>query len=132
MANPNNQTPPKQTKIPVRTAVKNVSLELKRNAFSTLFHMFSRADLYGEVAEVRALLSNERARIIHTIKDSHPESVYALTKLLGRDFKSVRKDITLLQHFGIVRLIRTTKKGQKRMSLKPILQLDNLQINIKF
>ena len=128
MAHSNTQTPKKEPK----NAVRNVSLELKRSAFSALFHMFSKADLYGEVAEVRALLSNERARILHIIKESHPESVYALTKLLGRDFKSVRKDITLLQHFGIVRLIRTSKKGQKRQSLKPVLQLDTLQINIKF
>ena len=128
MANPNTQTPPKEPK----NAVKNISLALKRSAFSTLFHMFSKADLYGEVAEVRALLSNERARMIHLIKDSNPESVYSLAKLLGRDFKSVRKDITLLQHFGIIRLIRTAKKGHKRQSLKPILQLDTLQINIKF
>ena len=128
MANHPQPTPRKEN----RNAVKNVSLELKRSAFSALFHMFSKADLYGEVAEVRALLSNERARIIHSIKESQPESVYALAKMLGRDFKSVRKDITLLQHFGIIRLIRTTKKGQKRQSLKPILQLDTLQLNIRF
>ena len=128
MANQPHQTPKKEA----RNAVKNVSLQLKRSAFSALFHMFSKADLYGEVAEVRALLSNERARILHIIKDSHPESVYALAKLLGRDFKSVRKDITLLQHFGILRLVKTAKKGHKRQSLRPILQLDTLQINIKF
>lgn len=128
MANHPQPTHKKESK----NAVKNVSLELKRSAFSALFHMFSKADLYGEVAEVRALLSNERARIIHTIKENHPESVYSLAKTLGRDFKSVRKDITLLQHFGIIRLIRTVKKGQKRQSLKPILQLDTLQLNIKF
>ena len=112
-----------------RSAVKSVSLELERSAFSALFHLFSKEELFGEVSQVRSLLSNERARIIHAIKEHKPASVYALAKRLGRDFKAVRKDIALLEHFGIVRLER---KGKNRPSLRPVLALDHLQINIKF
>ena len=125
------QTPKNQRK-EKRSGVKNISLELKRSAFAALFHMFSQEELFEEVSTVRALLSNERARIIHTIKTSSPGSLYGLAKLLGRDFKSVRKDISILEHFGIVGLVKTSKKGQKRQSLKPVLKLDTLQLNIKF
>ena len=128
MARQTPQTPAKER----RSGVKNISLELKRSAFSALFHMFSQEELFEEVSKVRALLSNERARMLHTIKESNPGSLYALAKLLGRDFKSVRKDIAILENFGIVGLVRTSKKGHKRQSLKPILKLDTLQINIKF
>lgn len=113
-----------------KTGIKNISLELKRSAFSALFHMFSKEGLFEDVAKVRALLSNERARIIHTIKESKPKSLYQLAKLLGRDFKSVRKDIQLLEHFEIIELVKTSHKNSKRQSLKPVLKLDTLQINI--
>ena len=119
----------KTQKIKERQGTKNISLELKRSTFSALFHLFSSEDLFEEVSKVRSLLSNERAKILHTIKESSPKSVYVLAKLLGRDFKSVRKDVSLLEHFGIIRL---EKSSGKRPSLKPILALDKLQINISF
>ena len=111
-----------------KVGVKYISLEPKRGTFRALFRMFSGESLFGEVAQVRALLSNERAKLIHTIKQNNPESIYALAKTLGRDFQSVRKDVSLLQHFGILRL---QKQGRSRISLKPVLILDTLQINIK-
>jgi predicted transcriptional regulator len=112
-----------------REGIKNISLKMKRGAFSTLLHFFSKEALFGEVAQVRALLSNERAKIVHTIKQNNPESIYSLAKMLGRDFQSVRKDISLLQHFGVISL---RKQGKGRTSLKPVLNLDTLQININF
>ncbi len=118
-----------QKKQKKREGIKYITLEHKRGAFSTLFHMLSKESLFGEVTQVRALLSNERAKLIHTIKENNPASVYELAKTLGRDFQAVRKDIALLQHFGIVKL---QKHGKNRVSLKPVLSLDSLQINIKF
>lgn len=113
-----------------KAGIKNISLELKRSAFSALFHMFSKEDIFEEVSKVRSLLSNERARILHAIKESKPRSIYHLAKMLGRDFKSVRKDIALLEHFGIVELV--SSKSGKRQSLKPVLKLDTLTLNINF
>jgi len=112
-----------------REGIRYISLEHKRGAFSTLFHMLSKESLFGEVAQVRALLSNERAKLIHLIQEKNPSSVYELAKMVSRDFQAVRKDIALLQHFGIVKL---QKHGKTRVSLKPVLNLDSLQINIKF
>lgn len=114
-----------------RAGVKNISLEMEKEggAFSAFFHLFSGESSPQEVGQVRALLSNERAKIIHSIKSSNPKSIYILAKQLGRDFKSVRKDIALLEHLGIIRL---EKQGKNRASLKPLLNLDILQININF
>ena len=117
---------------PKRHAIKNISLDVKRSAFSALFNMFSNEEMVGEVSKVRALLSNERAKILHTIKISKPQSLYALAKLLGRDFKAVRKDLVVLEHFGIVDLIKITPKDSKRPHIKPVLKLDTLQINLSF
>ncbi len=112
-----------------RIGIKNVSLKLQKSAFSAFFHFFSGEEQYQEVSKVRALLSNERAKILQTIKESNPQSIYHLAKILGRDFKAVRRDIDLLTHFGIIRL---EKQGKTRESLKPVLNLDTLQININF
>jgi len=117
---------------PKRHGIKNISLEVKRSAFAALFHMLSNEDMFEEVSTLRALLSNERARIIHMIKISKPKSLYALAKMLGRDFKAVRKDITLLEKFGIVGLVKMTPKDSKRPLIKPVLKLDTLQINLRF
>ena len=117
---------------PRKHAIRNVSLDVKRSAFSALFNMFSNDEMVGEVSKVRALLSNERARILHTIKISKPQSLYALAKLLGRDFKGVRKDLSILEHFGIVELVKFTPKNSKRAALRPVLKLDTLQINLSF
>ena len=117
---------------PKRHGIKNISLEVKRSAFAALFHMISSEDMFEEVCVLRGLLSNERARVIHMIKVSKPKSLYALAKMLGRDFKGVRKDITLLEKFGIIGLVKMTPKDSKRPLIKPVLRLDTLQINLKF
>ena len=70
-------------------------------------------------------------KILHTIKANKPSSLYILAKQLGRDFKAVRKDVATLEHFGIVKLVKTSGKG-KRKSLAPVLNLDTLQINVNF
>ena len=112
-----------------KQGIKIINLSTERNAFSSLFHLFSGENQFEEVGKVRSLLSNQRARIIHIIKQGKPQSVYALAKMLGRDFKSVRKDLAILEHFGIVGL---QKQGKTRESLKPVLNQDSLQISINF
>ncbi len=114
--------------------VKEIDIKLKHGAFSTFFRRFTvDGRVYGgldftDITALRQLLSNEKARILHTIQDSKPKSVYELAKRLGRDFKSVRKDIELLKQFELIRL-EAESKG-KRRSLKPVLNFSRLQINL--
>lgn len=112
-----------------RQGIRAINLSTERSAFSSLFHLFSGENQFEEVGKVRSLLSNEKARIIHMIKQGHPKSVYSLAKMLGRDFKAVRKDLAILEHFGIISL---QKQGKARESLKPTLNQDSLQISINF
>ncbi len=77
----------------------------------------------------RQLLSDEKARIIHAISSKKPVSVYALAKLLGRDFKAVRQDIRLLEQFGIVRLLR--EKSGKRQRARPVLAEKKIEISFE-
>jgi predicted transcriptional regulator len=108
---------------------RTITLSEKEGTFSAFFSRFKGKKSFStETANFRQLLSDERARLIHTIKTKKPTSIYELAKLVGRDFKAVRYDIRLLESFGIVELISTHKKG--RELLTPIIELDQLNITI--
>ena len=84
---------------------------------------------FSGIAMLRKLLNNEKARILHIIKNKNPNSIYNLAKILGRDFKSVREDIKLLEKFGFIELV-SEKKGKREM-LRPKVVTDSININIK-
>lgn len=115
--------------------IRYIDLKRKGGAFTALFRKFGIAGEkhagieFSDITSLRQLLSNEKARILHTMQEEKPVSIYKLAKLLGRDFKSVRKDITLLKSFDLIRLEKGSKG--KRKLLKPVLNLDMLQINIR-
>jgi predicted transcriptional regulator len=83
---------------------------------------------FSGIALLRKLLSNERARMLYTIKHQKPVSLYKLAKLLGRDFKSVFDDAKLLERFGFIELI--AEKAGKRERFKPVIAIETLKIDI--
>ncbi len=80
------------------------------------------------LALFRRLISNEKARLLTTIKKRKPKSIYELAKFLQRDFKSVAEDIKLLEKFDLVDMIE--EKTGKRNRLKPILTASSLNVRI--
>ena len=100
--------------------------------FSTFLKRFSheKSELdFDSLASLRKLLSNEKARILYTIKKEKPNSIYDLAKKVGRDFKSVNEDIKLLERFGFIDMV--SEKTGKRERLRPILSTEKLVINIQ-
>ena len=114
-----------------KTKIREINIVEKSGAFNSFFKKVTgdkdNLDYEGIVA-LRKLLSNEKARLIHVIKNKHPKSIYSLAKLLGRDFKSVSEDIKLLERFGFIELI--SEKTGKRERLKPVLVIDSINIKI--
>lgn len=86
---------------------------------------------FQDLSLLRRLLSNEKARIINIIKNKSPTSIYSLAKILGRDFKSVRDDVLLLKKFGFLDIIETKNKNGSRISHKPIITANNINIIIR-
>jgi len=84
---------------------------------------------FSGILALRQLLSNERARMLYTIKTQNPGSIYHLAKMLGRSFKSVSDDIKLLERFGFIELIE--EKTKKRIRHKPEIIVDEVHVNIK-
>ena len=110
---------------------REITITEKAGAFDAFFKRFAgekkEYDFEGLTA-LRRLLSNEKARLLHTIKTKSPKSLYALAKLLQRDFKSVVEDIKLLERFGFIDMI--SEKTGNRERLKPIVVVDSLYISI--
>ena len=108
-----------------------MSTATSKGAFSILKKgILSRADYDFEgLSTLRKLLSNEKARLLHTLKTQNPGSIYDLSKKLGRNFKTVNDDLKLLERFGLIEMVE--EKTKKRKRHKPVLAADSLTINLK-
>jgi predicted transcriptional regulator len=96
--------------------------------FGKLKNSKERYDFSG-IKSLRKLLSNEKARILYVIKSQKPESIYELSKKLGRPFKAVIDDVKVLEKFGFIDLIENKFKG--RIRHKPELAAELINISIK-
>ena len=77
----------------------------------------------ADVETARAIFTESRLKIIHTLKSKEPKSIYALAKLLQRDFKNVYEDVSFLAKIGIL-AIEESKTGRKQK--KPTLVCDSI------
>ena len=114
-----------------KTKTREITLAESKGAFS----LFKKSGLskkdydFDSLLALRQLLSNEKARILHTIKYDKPKSIYELAKKLGRGFKSVNDDIKLLERFGFVEMIQ--EKTKNRIRHRPEVVVDTMTIHIK-
>ena len=76
------------------------------------------------------ILSPERLRLIQTIKEHKPESIYQLAKSLNRATSNVQKDVHDLADYGIIELKKVKRKGMKRVSLQPEYNWDGFDIAV--
>ncbi|MBU0761014.1 MAG: ArsR family transcriptional regulator [Nanoarchaeota archaeon] len=114
-----------------KSKTREITIIDEGGTFNAILRRFTGSKDYDfeGLGVLRKLLSNEKARLLHTIKKKKPGSIYGLAKLLGRDFKSVSDDIKLLDKFGFVDMI--SEKTGKRERLKPVLAVDSMHIHIK-
>jgi len=115
-----------------KTKTRNITIIDEKGTFATFFKKLSgdseEYDFEGLKA-LRNILSNEKAKLLHIVKTKQPSSVYVLSKLLKRDFKSVHSDISMLKRFGLIELV--SEKTGKRARLKPVLAVDTLVVEIR-
>ncbi len=109
-------------------AKKSISKEVSIVDNSGIFRTFSGKYNFEGISTVRKLISNEKTRLLHTIKKKKPTSIYELSKILGRDFKSVSDDIKFLDKLGFIDLI--SERSGERQRLRPVLIADSIKINI--
>jgi predicted transcriptional regulator len=108
---------------------KTVSIENDKGAFSFFKkHSEERID-FKELSELRSILSNEKARILYLIKHEKPESIYKLSKICGRSFRAVLRDVRLLEKFGFIKIVKEKYKSKQKH--RPILAAENIVLNFK-
>jgi len=68
---------------------------------------------FDNLDAMRKVLTEERLRIVKTIKKEHPTSIYELAKLLKRDVKNTFDDVQFLAQAGLVELSKTKEVREK-------------------
>jgi predicted transcriptional regulator len=118
-------------KMAEKSKTREITIIDEGGTFDVLLRRFRDNKKYDfeSIAMVRKVLSNEKARLMHTLKIKKPGSIYELAKMLGRDFKSVSEDIKVLEKFGFIDMI--SEKTGKRERLRPILVVDSINIHIR-
>jgi len=94
----------------IRLAVR--SLEDMHNEIKDVFEKAERGEktnkregIYFENIEaMRKVLTEERLRILKTVRRDHPSSIYELAKILGRDVKNTHEDVRFLEQAGMLEL----------------------------
>ena len=115
-----------------RSKQRDITIVDESGRFNAIMRRISggseKYDFEG-IGLLRNLISNEKARLLHTIKTKNPKSMYELAKILGRDFKSVSDDIKTLERFGFIEMV--AEKTGNRERLKPVIVVDSVCITIK-
>lgn len=65
---------------------------------------------FSNLKEMRKVLTEKRLELLKVIKDRKPASVYALSKMVGRNIKNVLEDLAYLQELGLVEITETRDK----------------------
>ncbi len=68
---------------------------------------------FTSLEAARNFLTRARLELLHTIKNRHPNSIYELAKLTGRDLKNVQEDIRILEPHGLVRIAKRPRGSRK-------------------
>lgn len=82
---------------------------------------------FENLEAMKKVLSEERLRILKTIKKDHPESIYKLAKMLHRDIKNTFDDVQFLAKMGLIEL-KKTKDGREKTT--PIVNYDKILLEI--
>jgi predicted transcriptional regulator len=114
-----------------KTKTREITIEGSNKVFSIIKkRSFTKKDYdFSGILALRQLLNNEKARILHTIKNSNPKSIYALAKSLDRNFKAVSDDLKLLERFGFIEFVE--EKTKNRVRHRPVVIVDSITINVK-
>jgi predicted transcriptional regulator len=75
---------------------------------------------FEDPADLVRVLSPERVRVIKAVREK-PAPVSALAATLGRDRKAVRRDVSLLESFGLVHAREEINPGHgRRRIIEPL------------
>ena len=86
-----------------------------------------KAIVFESIEGFRKALTPKRLRLLHLIKEKHPESLQELARLAHRDIKSIVTDIEILESLDLVD-VRRKKDGRKQST--PSVNYDRIDLQI--
>ncbi len=102
---------------------KDVMKKLSRGASVKAKSVIS----FKSLGVMRKFITDERLRILTTIKKYHPSSVYELAKILKRDTKNVSSDVDFLEEIGLLE-VKKAKRGRQKST--PSVNYDKILLEI--
>lgn len=82
---------------------------------------------FDNLETMRKILTDERIKILKTIKKDNPGSIYELAKILHRDTKNTFDDVKFLSEMGLIEL-KKTKNGREKTT--PMVKYDKILLEI--
>lgn len=76
--------------------------------------------------DIGKILTRERLRLLHVIRDTRPESISELARTLKRKESNVHNDLTFLEGIGLIEL----KEGKNHVRKVPVVDYDALHIMV--
>jgi predicted transcriptional regulator len=76
--------------------------------------------------DIGKILTRERIRLLHIIREKKPESISELARILNRKESNVHNDITFLEGIGLLEI----KKGRDNVQKMPVVDYDALHITV--
>jgi predicted transcriptional regulator len=82
---------------------------------------------FATVSELRKILTDRRIELLQTLTDTDgaAESITALASALGRDYRAVHEDVTLLADHGLVFIV---EEGQAR---RPYVPYERIHLDVE-
>jgi predicted transcriptional regulator len=124
---------------PMKIRDIRISIKTKEDLFNEVKGVWERLEKGDQVKKheeisfenieaMRKILSEERLRILKTIKKEHPKSIYELAKFLNRDIKNTFDDVQFLARIGLIEL-KKTKEGREKTV--PKVNYDRILLEIR-
>lgn len=120
--------------------VKNIKIAIKsdKELFNEIKEVWNKLEKGEKVKKhegisftnldvMRKVLTEERLRILKTIKKAHPSSIYELAKILKRDIKNTFDDVQYLAEVGLIEL-KKSKVGREKIT--PMVNYDKILLEI--
>ncbi len=82
---------------------------------------------FESLKAMRMFITDERLKILKVVRKYHPESIYALAKILKRDTKNVSDDVHYLSELGLLD-IKESKDGRKKTT--PVVNYQKIMVEI--
>jgi predicted transcriptional regulator len=87
-----------------------------------------KGEYFESLEAVRTFLTERRLELWRTIRDQTPRSLTELAKRVGRDYKDVHQDVSILVEVGLVELQKP--KNATTRALQPVSLVEALEFRV--